>query len=371
MAEILQDHSIMSYNAALDATVRLFKSGIRAVGWIGMPGTGKSFARKYIAERMGLAHSFMCKFSHHEVPEIAGLPVPDHATRLTHYYPSADMLPPSDLKGGTLWTHDEFTDQNVSQMNLTCQILYENGLHTYQCPEDTYHFLTGNRVSDRSGANRILTKLGNRGALITVVPTTDELFMYGALNGWNPVVLAFIKMHGNERINPSDNREYAPTYFNSFDPSDPMQMQKPQFSSSRSLEFLSQYCNYIDVHAPDLEDGVIISETAAIVGSPTGLKFTAFRKISGNMPDVEGILAGRRVPQPQKQEVMWSLALTLASRADKKNVGNIYDYLDQGPEEFLAVAARIIYDSKMPGIVGPEMNRMIRSPKLKAMFTGK
>jgi hypothetical protein len=280
------------------------------------------------------------------------------------------MLPPSDLKGGLLFVHDETSDENQSQMNLTCQLVYEDGLHSYRCPPQTYHFLTGNRVSDRSGANRIIMKLGNRVALLTVILTPDESFVYGANNGWNPAVLAFIKMHGSERINPSAKGDFAPTFFNSFDPSDAVQMVKPQFSSARSLEFLSKYCNYIDEHEPGLAEGDILGDAASIVGSPVALKFCAFRKIARTMPDVDAILAGKSVPQPDKQEVLWSLALTLASRAKKDNLEHIVKFLDKGPPEYLSVAARIIYDTKMPGISGPGLNSMIRNKKLSLMFSG-
>lgn len=371
MPEISQDYSVMGYQAAIASTVRLYRSGKRAVAWIGMPGTGKTYAKTYIAKAMGLQHIFQLKLSHHEVHEVAGLPVPDHSDKLTHQYPSADMLPPLDLKGGLLFVHDEFTDHNVPQSNFTCQLVYENGGHNFTLPSDTYHFMTGNRVSDRSGANRILTKEGNRIAIITCIPTVDELFQYGAENGWNPVVLAFLKMHGMERINPGDNREFAPTFFNSFDPSDPAQMLKPQFSSSRSLEALSNYCNYIDQNEPGLGEGDVVGDTATLVGSPTAVKFGAFRKIANNMPDVDGICEGKRVPMPEKTEVLWSLTLTLASRATKDNLTHIFDYLDRGPPEFLAVFARIVYDTKMPGIAGPGINKLIKSPKLAMMFKGK
>lgn len=369
MAEMTQDLGVMSYNEAISTTCRLFNSGMRAVYWLGPPGSGKTAAQIEIAKRMRLAHRFQIKKSHHDVPEIAGLPVPDHKTRLTHYYPSADMLPPSDLTGGLLFVHDETSDENTSQQNLTCQFIYENGLHSYRCPDNTYHFLTGNRVSDRSGANRIVMKLGNRCALITVIPTVDELFAYGSANGWNIMVLAFLKMHGNERINPSDNRMDAPTFFNSFDPSDPLQMVKPSFSSSRSLEFLSNYCNYIDASEPGLSSGVVSADAATLVGTPTATKFGGFREIAQHMPDIDAIIQGKHVAQPQKSEVMWSTALTLASRADQKNVGTIFQWLDKGPAEFLSVFARIVYDQKMPAISGPGMNALIRSPKLRAMFT--
>lgn len=365
----MQDASCMGYDATVASVVRLMKSGVRSVIVVGPPGTGKTAMRHQIAAALGLQHQFMLKLSHHDVPDVAGVPVPEDDKR-THFYPSADMLPPDDLTGGLLMTHDEVGDQNVAQMNLTCQMVFEGRVHTYEFPRDTYHFLTSNRVSDRSGANRIVTKLANRGAMITLVPTPEELFYYGATNGWNPLVLAFIKMHGNERINPSDERAEAPTIFNSFDPSDPVQMNKPLFSSSRSYEFLSNYMNYVDEHEPELDDGVLLSDTASVVGTPVASKFVAARKIMQTMPDPDAILQGKKVDYPEKQETLWALALTLASRVDKKTLDNVHVFLDKGPPEYLALAARIIYSTKMPGIAGDALNKLIKNKKLTAMFSG-
>jgi len=367
----IQDASVMGYNAAVATAVRLYKSGCKAVLVLGPPGTGKTAMRYEIAKQLGLSHIFMLKLSHHDVPDVAGVPVPDDEDKRTHFYASADMLPASDLTGGVFMVHDETTDQNIAQQNLTCQMVFEGKIHNYDFPENTFHFLTGNRVQDKSGANRLVTKLGNRVAIITVTPTPDELFQYGAMNGWNPTVLAFIKMKGNEQINPSDQRgENAPTYFNSFDPSDPAQLAKPQFASSRSYEAVSKYMNYIEEHEPGLEAGNVASDVAALLGTPVALALVAFRNIAMTMPDPERILEGKPVPYPTKQEVLWALTLTLASRCDKKNLQNVHDFLDKGPPEYLALAARIVYDTKMPAISGPALHKLIASPKLKSMFSG-
>ena len=368
MADIMQDASVLGYQATIGAAVRIFRSGLRAFLVLGPPGTGKTALEDPICKTMGIKHKFRIKLSHHEVPDVAGVPVPE-ADKRTHFYPSADMLPPSDLEGGLLVTLDEIGDCDISQQNLACQMVFEHGIHTYKFPADTYFLLTSNRVSDRSGAQRIVTKLGNRCAAVTMRPSIDEVFLYGAENGWNPSVLAFIKMHGAEPINPSDKRADAPTYFHSFDPSDPLQMAKPQFSSSRSLEFTSNYYNYVDANEPMLDEGTQLGEVAAIVGTPVALKMVAFRKIVQTMPDVDAILEGKKVMYPTKQEVLWALALTLASRATKTNVEHIYKFLDSGPPEYLALAARLIYQTKMPGVAGSGLNKMIHSPKLKAMFS--
>lgn len=365
----MNDASVMNYQAALAATCRLFNSGIDAVMLLGPPGTGKTAMRHEIATRCNLRNEFIIKLAHHEVTDVAGVPVARDDTRRTHFYPSADMLPPEDLTGGLLFTSDETGDLNISQQNLLCQMVFEKRLHNFEFPQRTKFFLTSNRVSDRSGANRIVTKLGNRVASITLAPTPDELVTYGAANGWNPMVLAFVKMRGGERINPSDNRENAPTYFNSFDPTDPAQMAVPQFASSRSYEFCSKYLNYVDEHEPGLDVGTMVGDMAAILGTPVASSLAAFRKIANTMPDPNAILAGKLVPYPSKQEVLWALTLTLVSKVDKKSMKHLYAWLDRGPEEYLALAARILFDTKLGVLAGPDFNAMIQSPKLKAMFS--
>lgn len=364
----MNDATSMPYNAVRDASVRLYKGGIKAVLVFGPPGCGKTAMAREIPGLLGYKHYFQIKLSHHDVPDVAGVPVARDDTRRTHFYPSADMLPPDDLTGGLVVCLDEAGDLNIAQQNLACQMVFEGGIHTYKFPPNTVFFLTSNRVEDRSGAGRIVTKLANRLASMTLVPTTDELIMYGATNGWNPMTLAFLKMHGDERINPSDNRANAPTFFNSFDPTDPVQMAKPQFSSCRSLEFLSDHMNYIDANMPNISSGELIGDTAAIVGTPVASKFVAFREIATTMPNPYDILAGKKVPYPKKEEILWALAITLTSKATKTNVKHLHAFLDQGPDEYLALATRILFDTKAALLAGDDFHKLISSPKLKAMF---
>lgn len=363
------DASVMNFEAAVAAAVRVMLSGMRAVFLDGPPGVGKNATAPLIANGAKLHHIFMLKMAHHDVPDIAGVPVPNDKTQRTHYYASADMLPPTEPNVPYLMVHDEATDCNVGQQNLMCQMVFENRIHNYTFHPDTKHLLLGNRVQDRSGANRIITKLGNRCAHYTMQPTVDELFMHGAKNGWNPTLLAFLKMRGEERINPSDNRVNSPTYFNSFDPTDQAQLAKPQFASSRSYEATSNYLNYIEQHEPRLDNGTLASEMAGIVGTPVALAIAGFRSVAVTMPDPDAILAGKRIAFPTKQEVLWALTLTLASKVKKENVKHMHAYLGQGPHEFLALGARVAFDTKVSALAGPDFSAMLGDPKIKAMFT--
>lgn len=362
------DATIGDYPEVLSSTIRLMRAGTRAVLVLGPPGVGKTAMRHEIQAALSYQHQFMIKLSHHDVPDVAGVPVPDHEVKRTTFYPSSDMLPPSDLEGGLLVTIDEVGDCNIAQQNLACQMVLENCIHSYTFPHDTKFLLTSNRVADRAGANRIVTKLGNRCAIMTLQPSVDSLFAYGAGHGWNPLLLAFLKMHGAERINPEDKREHPPTYLNSFDPTSPEQINLPTFASSRSHEEVSKYLNYVDTSEPTLDPVIIMRDTAAHVGTPVASKLSAFREVAIHMPDPTAIAKDPdMVPLPTKEEVMWSITLTLASRADKKNVEAFAKWLKKGPAEFYVLFGRLCFDTRYRETM-PALNKVLQDPALKSIL---
>ncbi len=366
------DATVMGYQECLAWSCRMINANIDSIkeGRLsgiaveGPPGCGKTMMRHDLSRLTGLAHQFIIKLGHHEVYEVAGLPVPNEATKRTHFYPSADILPPEDLVGGLLFTSDESGDLTISQQNLLCQLIHERRLHSWAAPLRTFFFITSNRVADRSGANRTITKLNNRIARATMRPIPDETFTYGAYNGWNPTLLAFIKTVGGELINPSDKREEAPTFYNSFDPSDPTQKQ---FSSCRSLEFVSDYLNYIDAKEPNLPEGHVLSDLSTIIGQVVAGKITGYRKMASMMPDPHAILRGEKVPAC-KQEILWALTLTLVNLVKKDSVKHLHSFLDRGPDEYLALAARLCFDTKVTELSGKDYHAMLQNPKIKAMF---
>lgn len=366
------DYTVLSYNPFIDAAVDIFASGaFNAVLVEGMPGVGKTMTAPYIQKKLGVAHRFLIKPGHHEPYDFHGLPVPNHEDKATYFYPSADLLPPSDLKGGVLFVLDEVGDALTPIQNLCCQLVYEGGLHCYRVPENTFFLLTANRVADRSGAQRIVTKLANRVARFTLEPTVEELVDYGMSQGWAPSVLAFLKLLGRDPINPNDTKKkteggFVPTYFNSFDPNDPAQSVKSIFASSRTWEATSKLVNYLDANNPRISDPSLLSRVASLLGTPVATKYVPFRSEALTMPDPDAIAAGKSVAHPKKTGVMWTLTITLVSRATKANVGTIYDWLTgSNNREYSILFIKQCFDSKAAQLIGPTFNRILQEPDVK------
>lgn len=367
------DASVLSYQGLRRAIGQLFHAadnstqGVRAAMVDGPPGVGKTAMKQYIAQDLGLAHVFQLKLSHHDVTDVSGVPVPDMKQQRTFFYPSGDMLPDPNQKGGTLVVLDEIGDCNIAQQNLACQMVFEHRIHSYKFPERTFFLLTANRVGDRSGANRIVTKLGSRVAYFTLAPMADELFVYGAGQGWNPTLLAFLKMHGSEPINPA--KANGPTYFNSFDPDDPFQQVKPVFACSRTYEFASAYLNYVDEHSRETDASTVNSVLASLLGTAVSSKLASFRATASRMPDPDLILKSPdKVPFPEEEEVLWALTLTLTSKVQKNTVKQLHAFLKRGPAEYLALATRVLFDSRMSAVAGEQFNKLVTDPTIRGMY---
>jgi len=69
--------------------------------------------------------------------------------------------------------------------------------------------------------------------------------------------------------------------------------------------------------------------------------------------------------------VLWALTLTLASRCEKAHVKHLHAWLGQGPHEYLALGARLLFDTKLNALAGPDFHNLLQDPKLKAMFSNK
>jgi hypothetical protein len=368
------DATIVSCRELVAAGSDLYASGMLAVLVDGPPGIAKTTLSSSIQHALGIQNRFMIKPGHHESIEFNGVPVADLGKMKAHLLRISSLLPDPELKGGCMLVGDEIGDADKSVQNLWCQLVLEGGFHNYLLPEGTIHYMTTNRVADRSGANRIVTKLGNRVAWFTLKPTVQEVFEYGISKGWNPIVLAFLKLKGPNPINPNDRADaegYIPTYFNSFDTKDPAQMVKPIFASSRSIEFASNLMNYLDKHSPNISRGDLLTRVASLCGTPWATAFAPFRDEAMTMPDPDLILAGKKLPYPKLQSIMWTLTISLVHRCTKHNWKHVDAFLKQGPAEYRMLAVRQAFDNRAAQLIGPDFNATLQEEDIQQALKAK
>lgn len=362
----------LSWNQTLNVGVDILKSkAFRSIIIQSMPGTGKNAMMEKMREMLGVKHRFMIKPSHHEPYDFHGLAVPVDAMQKTVFYPSGTLLPDPKLEGGGMMVWDEFSDASTPIQNLLCQFALENGCQGYEFPPDWVHIFLGNSITHRSGAQRIITKLANRCAVIHMMPTLEELLKHAGRSGWASSVWSFLKTAGARPINPNDKTkseasEFNPTFMNSFDPTDPAQNLKPVFASSRSWEAVSDLIKYIDEEKRSMEDWELLPRVAALVGMQVASVFVPHRSEVSAGPDPDDIAAGKKVAYPKKESVLWNLTQDLESRATKDNVGIIYDWLvGTGNREFSILFAIQCFHNKGKYLIGPAWAKIVGSEEFR------
>jgi hypothetical protein len=154
---------------------------------------------------VGLKHIFMLKMAHHEVPDIAGVPVPKDETQRTHYYPAPTCCPRRSRTNRTSCGSRRGDGLQLGQQNLMCQMVHENRNSQLHLSPEHLSLALPQQGAGPQRCEPIVTKLGNRCAHYTMQPTWTSLFSTVPVTV-EPTLRAFIKMRGEERINPSDNK---------------------------------------------------------------------------------------------------------------------------------------------------------------------
>jgi len=190
---------------------RLMKSYIkkrRSVMLWGAPGIGKTDIVGQTADEMFGALSAAVRLANGLTPtplidfrlnirepvDMRGVPVTDPVTKTTVWY-TPDELPRVDRDGefGILFI-DEITNGSSPQMMaVAMQLVLERKVGDYHLPDGWIVVAASNRISDRTGAQRMPTALRNRFAHIHVTPDVQAWVKWAVANDVAPEMIAFVR----------------------------------------------------------------------------------------------------------------------------------------------------------------------------------
>lgn len=288
-------------------------NGHKCVPYItGAPGGGKSACAREIANELAAIHNIpesrIIEFnpSLREPTDILGLPSlkGDHS----------EWLPPQEFfairagEGPSILIVEELSDATMDMQNPLCRVLLDR--HAGQLPlsEQLYIVATGNRTEDRSGANRLSTKLANRLRVLDFTENLDDWLDWASRNGVNPVLRAFIR--------------FRPDLLSSFDP------KRDRNPTPRSWEDVSRI-------PMDLSPDVLFEHVKGAAGEGAAAEYCGFVRIFNELPSIEGILKDpKNAPVPTSPDVLFATSAKLLSLTDKKNVAKIYDFVQRMPKDY-------------------------------------
>ena len=242
-------------------------------------------------------------------PDAAGKPTTDSTTlsyRLPDWFPDASN--PNTPPHGILC----FDDRNQASPDLQkvlANIIQSRTLHGRALPPGWFIVSTGNRQSDRAGANRVLSHLRNRETVLELETHVLDWTAWAVEHDVHPVVVSFVQFRTGLLHDFDANRDANPT--------------------PRSwVEGVSPMVGTVPAEAE-------FEVFKGAVGEGAAAEFTGYLRIYRNLPDPHAILLNPDSAQvPSDPATLYALAGSLADFATQSNFDRVCTYLARLPGEF-------------------------------------
>jgi hypothetical protein len=213
-----------------------------------------------------------------------------------------------DGRGGIL-CFDDRNQASADIQKVIANICQARNLHGVPMADGWQVISTGNRQSDRAGANRVLSHLRNRETVLEFETHLDDWTSWAIDNNVKPEVISFIR--------------FKTALLHDFDP------QRDQNPTPRSwVEGVSDVMGIVPTEAE-------YEAFKGAVGEGAAAEFTGYLRIYRKLPNPDGILLN-----PDKGEVptdpatLYALSGSLAQRCTEANFDRACTYFERMPPEF-------------------------------------
>ena len=279
---------------------------------LGAPGGGKSACARDIVQSLGIENVVEFTASLRDPVDVLG--VPNNTGEYTRWIPPQEFYQLRQGVGRSALILEELSDAPVPMQNALCSVIYDKRAGQLDLSDELYIIATGNRTEDKSGANRITSKLANRTRRFDFVENIDDWTEWALDNDIDPVLIQFLRFRPGLLSDFDANRFANPT--------------------PRSWE-------RVNLIPDSLDSALFFDNCAGEVGEGAAAEFTGFRRIYLSLPNVDAILldpAGADVPKDPA--TLYALTGALARKATKDNFDRVSKYLSRMSPEFNVMATK-------------------------------
>ena len=296
----------------LTATLKSLVGIKRTVCVEGPPGGGKTTIVQDVAESLG--YHYVERHLPTMLVEDFGIPVIDGPTlayKIPDWFPAKGSSY-DDSRGGVL-CFDDRNQANADIQKVLANICQARTLHGVPMADGWSVVSTGNRQSDRAGANRVLSHLRNRETVLELETHLDDSTTWMINNGVRPEVVAFLR--------------FRPNLLHDFD------AQRDSNPTPRSwVEGVSAILGAVP-HEAEYEC------FKGAVGEGAAAEFTGFMRIYRKLPNPDAILMNPTTADvPSDPATLYALSGALAERASEANFDRLTTYTERMPPEFSVLA---------------------------------
>lgn len=277
---------------------------------VGSPGLGKTQIIKQIADDLDVG--FMAVHAPLMQPEDLGMPVVSAKRDSVKFVVPAEKFPieGSDCPDTGILLIDELPQADNSIQKTMANLMQEREIHGQHLKPGWMVVATGNRATDRAGANRVLSHLMNRMTMLQFEPHLDDWCnWYMSQDDCKVELLSFLR--------------FKPSLLSDFNP------QRDINPTPRAW-----------VEGVGRSLGVVPSEAemevfSGDVGEGAASEFKAFLQIYRDLPNPDAVLLNPDTHAvPTDPAVQFALSGAIAHRATKDNFDRVMIFTKRMPPEF-------------------------------------
>lgn len=274
----------------------------------GPPGLGKTQLTHSVAKKMRRALAYF--HAPTMQPEDWAMPaVSQDRTSIGFLVNDRFPVEGSDFPDAGVIILDEAPQADNSIQKSIANLIQEREIYGRKLKPGWSIVMTGNRQSDRAGANRILSHLRHRITTLQFDPHLDDWCNWALSNDVKPEVVSFVR--------------FRPELLNNFDPS-----REISATPRGWTEGVSPFIGTVPAEA-ELEcfEGT--------VGQGAAAEFISFLRIFRDLPDPDLVLSqAETYPVPTEVSVLYALTGALGHRASHDNIDRVMAFVRRCPPEF-------------------------------------
>lgn len=277
---------------------------------LGKPGGGKSALAMDIVRTMGGTAENTLVFTPSLQDPVDVMGTPRNTGQTTEWVPPAGFFKLRHGQGPCYLVIEEMTDATIPMMNAMCRVVNDSYAGDLRLSDELFIVATGNRTEDKSGANRLTTKLGNRLNVQEFDESLDAWVDWALGSNIDPVMIQFLRFKPNLLTDFDPNRPYGinPT---------PRSWEKVARSSTK------------------LTTQLFYQNIKGLVGEGAAAEYAAFRKIYESLVSFEEIvMAPKTVAIPKDLSAQYAIVGSVAHNSTPQNIERVSQFVERIPVDF-------------------------------------
>lgn len=296
---------------------------------MGEPGIGKSAMLKRIGEKLGMDYAYI-DVPNMDLGDIA-MPVVDHATKTTRYYPNARFG--FHNKKPIVIMLDEFSKGAEPVKNMLHPLFEVNNprLGDEPVPDGSIIFSTGNMSSDGVGDGMKAHTKARLTKLVVRKPTSPEWLLWASNTGRiDPTICAWVDRYPHVLASYLDGGTGDNLYI--FNP----KKVQDSFVCPRTLELASNIVS----KRKNFSSDALIAALTGVIGEAGARDMQAFIAYADQLPTKESILNDpTNAPVPTQPGACAVVIYSLIQSAEKDTLSKFMTYTSRFAAEWQATFA--------------------------------